>query len=174
MTTARCYATVLLDDETRRSLAALIGPHEAAWVHGCALEHGHEGDHASKADRAGSLNYWIQWEDGGRPRISTAGPPHPAGSPHPAGPPHSAGPRPGSTDDRAHQRHRLTPTARAAPAATSSESGPAQPESATSGQASQTEALWAIAAALERLADICKALLQADDGGGRHGTGRGG
>jgi hypothetical protein len=128
-----CYATVLLDDETWRSLVALNGDREPAWVHGCALEQGHEGNHASSTDRAGSLSYWIQWADGGRPRISTASRP-PRVEPHPVS----------------------TKPAVAVPPVES---------------ASQTEALWAIARALERLADACVAMLRADEGGGRHSTG---
>src|SRR5882757_1508418 len=41
----RCYATVLLDEELWRWLAALDPAHDVAWVHGCELEHGHRGDH---------------------------------------------------------------------------------------------------------------------------------
>ena len=96
----RCYATVLLDEELWRSLAALDPAHEVAWVHGCELEHGHRGDHHALAYRAGLLSYRLQWDG------------------------------------------------------------------------SQAEALWAIAAALESLADVIAGALNPVEASGRHAAGR--
>ena len=73
----RCYATTLVDEELWRSLAALEPAHEVAWVHGCVLEHGHRGDHRALAYRAGPLSYWLQWDEGRTPRISTTDRPDP-------------------------------------------------------------------------------------------------
>ena len=155
----RCYATVLLDDEAWRSLAALDGERELAWVHGCALEHGHDGAHVSNTHRSGSLTYWIQWEDGGRPRIGTAAR-APAADSHPA-----VDGRPATHDNWRAPRKPVQAATRG-PA-----NGAARREPAATESGSQTAALWAIAAALERLADICSAIVEADNRGSRHGGG---
>jgi hypothetical protein len=73
----RCYATALIDEELWRSLAALDRADEVPWVHGCVLEHGHRGDHRALAYRAGALSYWLQWDEGHGPRISTTDRPDP-------------------------------------------------------------------------------------------------
>ncbi len=146
----RCYATVLLDAEVRRSLIALIGEDDVAWVHGCVLENGHRGDHLAQPQGARALNCWVQWHDGGQAHISTMG--------------RDIGSAVEPPDSEARALSAITAsyaTAAAAP----------QPEPATSG--SQAEALWAIAAALRHLADVIAAALGAeDDDTGRHGIGR--
>jgi hypothetical protein len=146
----RCYATVLLDEEVRRSLIALIGEDEIAWVHGCILENGHRGDHLAQPHGARALNCRVQWHDGGQAHIGTT-----------EGDIGSAV-KPPDWEARAQSPTTASyPTAPAAPA----------PEPATSG--SQAEALWAIAAALQHLADVIAAALgAADDDTGRHGIGR--
>jgi hypothetical protein len=146
----RCYATVLLEEEVRRSLIALIGEGDVAWVHGCVLENGHRGDHLAQPQGARALNCWVRWHDGGQAHISTAG--RDIGS----------AVEPPNSEARALSAITASyPTAAAAP----------QPQPATSG--SQAEALWAIAAALQHLADVIAAALGAgDDDAGRHGIGR--
>lgn len=146
----RCYATVLLDEEVRRSLIALIGEDDVAWVQGCVLENGHRGDHLAQPQGARAPNCWVQWHDGGQAHIRTTG--RDIGSA--VEPPDWEAPAPSAFTAS-------YPTAAAAP----------QPEPATSG--SQAEALWAIAAALQHLADVIAAALGAgDDDTGRHGIGR--
>jgi hypothetical protein len=143
----RCFATVLLDEELWRSLAALDDAHEVAWVHGCVLEHGHPGDHQALAYRAGPNSYWLQWDEGHRPRISTADRPVPR---VPSGQPQHA--------------------ERSTPAKHSSTTAPEPPTPKNS--ASQAEALWAIAAALEHLADVIVGALNSAEATGRHRAGR--
>jgi hypothetical protein len=142
----RCYATLLLDAEVRRSLIALIGEDDLAWVHGCVLENGHRGDHLAQPQGARAPNCWVQWQDGGQAHISTTG--RDIGS----------AVEPPNSEARALSAITASnATAAAAP----------QPEPATSG--SQAEALWAIAAALQHLADVIAAALGAgDDDTGRH------
>jgi hypothetical protein len=150
----RCYATVLLDEELWRSLAALDGTQEVAWVHGCILEHGHRGDHQALAYRAGPLRYWLQWEESGRARISTTDQPDPLAR--------EASPR-GEPSGQPQQAERPTPANHSWAAAAE------PPGSQNSG--SQAEAQWAIAAALERLADVIVAALNPAEATGRHAAG---
>ncbi|MCV7231547.1 hypothetical protein [Mycobacterium branderi] len=141
MTADRCFASVMLDEELWRSLAAIGADHQVAWVHGCALEHGHGGEHRALAYRDGGQDYWVQWDEKRKPRLDTAVDATPP-APQPAPP----------------------------PTLTSPASASAQPDSPTS--VSQTDALWAIAAALERLADVIAAAFDPSDKPGRH-SGRG-
>jgi hypothetical protein len=146
----RCYATMLLDAELRRSLIALIGEDDLGWVHGCILENGHRDNHLAQPQGARALNCWVQWHDGGQAHISTTG--RDTGAT--VEPPDSEAPAPSAI------------TANHARAATAP-----QPQPPTSG--SQAEALWAIAAALQHLADVVAAALGAgNDDTGRHGIGR--
>ena len=146
----RCYATVLLDTEVRRSLIALIGEDDVAWVQGCVRENGHRGDHLAQPQGTRAVNCWVQWHDGGQGHISTTG--RDTGS----------AVEPPDSESRALS----TITANYATAAT-----PPQPGPTTSG--SQAEALWAIAATLQQLADVIETALGAgDDDTGRHGIGR--
>ena len=133
----RCYATALVDEELWRSLAALEPAHEVAWVHGCVLEHGHRGDHRALAYRAGALSYWLQWDEGHGPRISTTDRPDPLAR--------EARPR---GDPSGQPQHLERPTM-----AGHSSTAAAEPAGSTN-SGSQAEALWAIAAALQRLADV--------------------
>jgi hypothetical protein len=146
----QCYATVLLDAEVRRSMIALNGEDHVVWVHGCVLENGHRGDHLAQPQGARAPNCWVQWHDGGQAHISTMG--------------RDIGSAVEPPDPEARALSAITAnyaTAAAAP----------QPEPATSG--SQAEALWAIAATLQHLADVIGAALGAgDDDTGRHGIGR--
>jgi hypothetical protein len=151
----RCYATVLLDEELWRSLAALDPAHEVAWVHGCELEHGHRGDHHALAYRAGLLSYWLQWDERHIPRISTTDRPDPlAREVSPRGEP------------RGQPQHAERPTM-----AEHSSTAAAEP-AVSKNSGSQAEALWAIAAALERLADVIVGALNSAEAPGRHAAGR--
>jgi len=150
----RCYATVLLDEELWRSLTALDPSHEVAWVHGCELGHGHHGDHHALAYRAGPLGYWLQWDERHVPHISTTDGPGPIAR--------DAIPR----REPRGQPHAERPT-------TAAHSSTAAAESAVSkNSGSQTDALWAIAAALERLADVIVGAANPYETPGRHAAGR--
>ncbi|ORW05891.1 hypothetical protein [Mycobacterium kyorinense] len=135
--TDRCFASVMLDDELWRSLAAVGADHQVPWVHGCTLEHGHDGDHRALAYRGGGQDYWVHWDERRKPRLDTVGDPAPP-QPPPA----------------------MPTIAHVSPAPASE----------------QPDALWAIAAALERLADVIAAAFDSPDKPGRHsggGTGPG-
>jgi hypothetical protein len=145
---------MLLNEELWRSLAALDPADEVAWAHGCVLEHGHRGDHRALAYRAGALSYWLQWDEGRTPRISTTDRPDPvAREARPRGEPWG------------QPQHAERPTM-----AEHSSTVAAEPGSTNSG--SQAEALWAIAAALERLADVIVGALNPAQAPGRHAAGR--
>jgi hypothetical protein len=142
----RCYATVLLDAEVLRSLIAQIGEDDGAWAHGCVLENGHRSDHLAQPHGARALSCWVQWHDGGQAHIGTTG--------------RDIGSAVEPPDSEARALSAITTSYATAAAAI-------QPEPATSG--SQAEALWAIAAALQHLADVIAAALGArDDDTGRH------
>lgn len=130
----------MLDEELWRSLAALGADHQVAWVHGCTLEHGHDGDHRALAYRGGGQDYWVRWDEKRRPRLDTAG------------------------DTAPPQPRQATPP----PITPASAPEPDPPHSA-----SRADALWAIAAALERLADVIAAAFNAPDRPGRHSGGGG-
>jgi hypothetical protein len=151
----RCYATVLLDEELWRWLAALDPAHDVAWVHGCELEHDHRGDHHALAYRAGPLSYWLQWDERHIPRISTTDRPDPLAR--------EASPR---GEPWGQPQHAERPT----PAEHSSTTAAEPAGSKNSG--SQAEALWAIAATLERLADVIVGALNPTEASGRHGARR--
>jgi hypothetical protein len=132
-----CYGSVLLDNELWQSLTAMSG-RDVPWVHGCVLDHGHDGDHGAPAyDVDGEPRHWLRWPDTGPARLDRVelSPPgrhsKPLREPSRRPPPRSA-------------------TATGAPA-----HRPADVGSPASG--SQAEALWAIAAAIERLADVVAA-----------------
>ena len=147
----RCYATVLIDEELWRSLATLDLAQEVAWVHGCVLEHGHRGDHHALAHHAGPLSYWLQWDETRRPRISTTDRPDPLAR--------EASPR---IEPSGQPQHAERPTA-----AKHSSTAAAEPVGSKN-TGSQAEALWAIAAALERLADVIVGALNPAESTGRH------
>jgi hypothetical protein len=150
----RCFATVLLDAELWRSLAALDVAHDVAWVHGCVLEHGHRGDHHALAYRAGPITYWLRWDDGRRPRISTTDWPDR----------HAREASTGAPSGQPQHAERLT-------RAEHSSTGAAEPPGPKN-SGSQAEALWAIAAALEHLADVIVGALNPAEATGRHAADR--
>ena len=136
----------MLDEELWNSLAAVGGQHPA-WVQGCTLEHGHDGDHRAPPYRAGRHAHWVQWDDRKKPRLATAvwAPPRRNARP-PAQP-------------RDQRRQAAAPTTQ----------DPASPSERPNPSRSQADALWAIAEAIQRLADVIGAALNStNDGGGRH------
>ncbi|GBE66719.1 hypothetical protein MFM001_31810 [Mycobacterium sp. MFM001] len=134
----------MLDEELWRSLAAMGADHQVAWVHGCALEHGHDGDHRALAYHGGGQDYWVLWDEKRKPRLYTAGDVKPPTQPRPAKPPTITNASPTSISEQ-----------------------PDPPKSV-----SEPDALWAIAAALERLADVIAAAFDPNDKPGRHSGGR--
>lgn len=147
-----CFATVLIDDELWRSLVAFDGQHPAAWVHGCALEHDHGGDHRSPPYRAGGQVYWVQWDESRKPRLITAAEPTPPG-------------RNAHTQVEPPDQARPSPRPATAHAFRASVPEPEQPDGPKS--TSQTDALWAIAAA-ERIADAIAGAFNSGESRGRH------
>ncbi|RDH77745.1 hypothetical protein DVS77_15400 [Mycolicibacterium moriokaense] len=126
-----CYGSVLLDNELWQSLAALNG-HDVGWVQGCVLEDGHDGDHGAPAFISdGQPQQWLRWRHTGPARIQQVDPAPPGR--------HSAEER------QAPEVQAAEPIAAASPAANSQ-------ASTSQASGSQDEALWAIAAAIDRLA----------------------
>jgi hypothetical protein len=128
-----CFGSVLLDNELWQSLTAMNG-RNVPWVHNCALDPGHHGDHGALAYHVeGEPQCWLRWPDTGPVRLDLVelSPPgrHSKSLSAPPNPP----PRSTTTTDA---------------------SAPPLPEDRSPGRDSQAEALWAIAAALERLADV--------------------
>jgi hypothetical protein len=125
----------MLDEQLWNSLARTSGQ-QPTWVHGCTLEHGHAGEHRALAYRAGPHLHWVHWDDRRQPRLSVAVDTPPPRTVHPLIHPRdrrqTAAPPISRQPTSAHDRM-IPPT-------------------------SQADALWAIAAALERLADVIAAL----------------
>jgi hypothetical protein len=130
---AGCYGSVLLDNELRQLLSAMNG-RDVPWVHGCVLEHGHDGDHGAPANPLDEEpQQWLRWPDTGHARLERVEPSPPGRHSRPLNPPPDQ-PTPQSASATGAQAH--------------------QPSDARLPVAgSQTEALWAIAAAIDRLAD---------------------
>jgi hypothetical protein len=146
----------MLDEEQWRSLVAIAGEHQVAWVHGCMLEHGHGGDHRALAYRAGVQVYWVHWDEIRKPRLDAAVESAPPGQ--------NARPRIEPPD----QPLQAAPPTIAHPFPASASEQPDSPKSV-----SRPDALWAIAAALERLADVIGAAFNSAEDRRRHGGGRG-
>jgi hypothetical protein len=129
----RCSATVTLPGTLYRSLAAAANTSEVAPVLGCALQRGHRGRHQGRACSGPGEHCWLRWDEWGF-RLGRAQPRNPA-------------PRHAPTRARHRVSDAACPPAAAQPAAV-----PQPPESR-----SQLDALWAIAAALTRLAEVVDA-----------------
>ena len=128
-----CYGSLLLDNELRQSLTAMSG-RDVPWVHGCALDHGHDNDHGAPIFPVdGEPQQWLRWPDTGPARIERIelSPPGRHSKPGRSAPGH---PKPQSTAATGTPAHRPRDVGRPA-------------------TGSQTDALWAIAAAIDRLAD---------------------
>jgi hypothetical protein len=127
-----CYGSVLLDNELWQSLTAMNG-RDVPWVHGCVLDHDHDDDHGAPAYHVdGEPQKWLRWPDTGPARLEHVD----------LSPPgrHSRPLR--SAPDRPPQRSTTTTDAPA--------HRPGDVELPAT--ASQIEALWAITAAIDRLA----------------------
>ncbi|MCV7036186.1 hypothetical protein BMW24_007400 [Mycobacterium heckeshornense] len=157
MSADQCFAIVMLDEELWRSLVAIGADHHVAWVHGCMLEHGHRGDHQALVCRAGVRDYWVQWDASRKPRLTVA---VDSPGPRPAGRPPIDAPR--------------LPRQEARPAVADASSTSASEQLHSPESASRDHALWAIASALQRLADVIAAAFDPSEDRGRHGPGRGG
>jgi hypothetical protein len=129
-----CYGSVLLANELWHSLTSMNG-RDVPWVHGCVLDHGHDDDHGAPAYQVdGQPQQWLRWSDSGSVRIE-----HVEASPPGR---HSRPPRAAAAVDRPPQ----PVAAEAPPAHRPSDAG-------SPGRDPQADALWAIAAAIDRLAD---------------------
>jgi hypothetical protein len=130
-----CYGSVLLDNELWQSLTAMNG-HDVPWVYGCVLDHGHDADHGAPAYHVdGEPQQWLRWPDTGPTRLERVEPSAPGRHSKPQGsPPYQPSPPPRSTTASGSPAHRR--------------GGVGVPATG-----SEAEALWAIAAAVERLAD---------------------
>ena len=118
-----CYGSVLLAHELWQSLTAMNG-RDVPWVFGCALDHGHGDDHGAPAYQVdGQPQQWLRWSDGGPARIE-----------------HVEAAPPGR-----HSRQRQA-AADTAPVVRPADVG-------SPGRDPHADALWAIAAAIDRLAD---------------------
>jgi hypothetical protein len=132
-----CYGSVLLDNELWQSLTALTG-RDVPWVHGCIFDHGHDGDHGAPAYQVdGEPQHWLCWPDAGPARLDRVEPSPPGRHSKPYGEP----------SDRPPLRSSTATSAPAHPFA-----GVVSPATG-----SQADALWAIAAAIDRLADVVAA-----------------
>ena len=129
-----CYGSVLLDDELWQSLTAMIG-RDVPWVHGCVLDHGHDGDHGAPMNQMdGEPQQWLRWPDGAPARLD----------------------RVESSPPGRHSKPPQEPSDQPPPPSSTATGAPAHPFSGVGSSAtdSQIPALWAIAAAIERLADV--------------------
>jgi hypothetical protein len=135
-----CFASVLLDEELWQSVTAMKGGDAVPWVHGCALDHGHHGDHAAPATHVdGETQHWLRWPDAGPARLEHGEPSPPGRHSKPLGEPPNRRP-PRSTPNTGAPAHSLA-------------------EASSPSTSSQAEALWAIAAAIERLAEVVAAYM---------------
>ncbi len=126
-----CYGSVLLDNTLWQSLTTMHG-HDVPWVHGCILEHGHNGDHGAPAYHLnGELQQWLRWPDNGPARLEPVEPSPPGRHSKPTSPAPDSPAPPSATSAHAHKP------------------GDVGSPSTDSHRA----ALWAIATAIERLAD---------------------
>jgi hypothetical protein len=142
----------MLDEELWQSLAAIGADHQVAWVHGCILEHGHRGDHRALAYRAGAQHYWVQWGEARKPRLNRDVEATPPGR-----------------QDRPPIEPPTQPLQAAPPTITHASPPSASAQADSPNSLSRADALWAIAAALERLADVIAAAFDSTENRGRHG-----
>jgi hypothetical protein len=147
----RCRATVNLHEPLRRSFSTWLGGNEVAEVHSCVLQGGHHGEHLAAADPGGG-RCWFRWDDSGfslgsdgshlKRRGGLAGSPRHAGS---------AATSSGASAAASTTIPTAPPPRRGRHA--SDASGPYR----SSESRSPTEALWALATAIGRLADVIAA-----------------
>jgi hypothetical protein len=158
MNVDQCRATVFLHEPLRRSLGRWLGGKDVASMQRCALEGGHLGEHLGVPDPAG--RGWFRWDEFGfhigsaerrdyGEREGTLGARSPADfvatSTVPTGESTTTRPKGG--------RHAADPNASADEPNTRS----------------PTQALWALTAALERLADVISAAWDRPNSNGQGG-----
>jgi hypothetical protein len=154
---SRCCATVTLHDPLRRSFSSRMGGREVASVQSCTLEEGHRGEHLAAADGGGQG--WFRWDESGF-RVG-AKVPEGRGAGKPPASPWLAGPAVKSSGAGSEGSSTANPT-------TPPKSGRhAYDAAVSSGLRSPVEALWALAAAIARLADVIVAVSGGTDSGGR-------
>jgi hypothetical protein len=130
----RCRATVTLHEPLRRSFSTWLGANEVAEVHSCVLQGRHHGEHLAAAAPDGG-QCWFRWDDSGF-RLGSDGS-HLTSN--------GAGAAASTTIPTAPLARRGRHASDAGAPDRSSESR------------SPTEALWALATAIGRLADVIAA-----------------
>jgi hypothetical protein len=143
MDTSRCCETVTLHDPLRRSFGSWMGGREVASVHLCTLDEGHRAEHLAAAD--GSGQGWFRWDESGF-RVGVAEVPDGGGRGGLAGLPRLAGSVEPSGGSEGSSTARPTPPPKGGHHASDA--------AVSSGLRSPVEALWALAAAIARLADV--------------------
>lgn len=142
----RCAATVRLHGSLRRSLAAAGGGQVGTWQY-CVLQRGHDGAHQAPAYRHGAARGWLGWDESG----FRVGGTHPL----PSGLRRVRPTRPNSTAAaRARREASHSPQAAPGVAAAVRAGGWDTPRPGSAEPDHRTAALWAIAAAVNRLADM--------------------
>jgi hypothetical protein len=98
-----CYGSVLLDKTLWQSLTAM-NRRDVPWVHGCVLDHGHDGDHGAPAYPLDEEpQQWLRWPDNGPARLEAVEPSPPGRH---SSPPSSAPARPAPPSaTSAHAQH---------------------------------------------------------------------
>jgi hypothetical protein len=154
---SRCCATVTLHDPLRRSLGMWLGGREVPSVHFCTLDEGHRGEHLAAAGGGGQG--WFRWDESGF-RIG-ARVPQPEWPSDLAASPRLAGPvveSSGAGSESSRNARPMPPPPK----------GGRHALDATESQELRLpdEALWALAAAVVRLADVIVAASGRTDSGG--------
>lgn len=142
---ARCPATLMLHGSLRRSLVLAAGQQRVPLVCDCKLDHGHPGAHLGLAYDTGTQRGWFRWDDWGfrlghgaaRDRRRVA---------------HQSQPRQGPGSVAAGPSQPMRAAFRAPYDTSEAAEGHRSPESTT-----LTPAMWALVAALTRLADVIAA-----------------
>lgn len=134
MNEGECFGSILLHDALWQSLTAVNGQ-SVPWVHGCILERGHDGDHGAPAYHTqGEPQHWLRWADAGPAHLERVEPTRPG------------------RHTKAHAAPPNTPLPEVPPAKSAKPEPPG--ESGFPRSDVQAEALWAIAAALDRIAEV--------------------
>jgi hypothetical protein len=142
MNVDRCRATVFLHEPLRQSLATWLGGEEVASMQRCALNGGHRGEHLGSPDAEGKASF--RWDECGF-HIGSA-----------------QGQRGGLFVSRPESASAARAAASTAMSTTTRPTGgrhhaaDADPPD-ESNRRSQTQALWALTAAVERLTDVVSA-----------------
>ncbi len=152
MDAERCRATVTLNEPLRRSLGLWSGATEFAHVHGCVLHGGPHGQHRALANPEDG-RCWFRWDDTGF-RLGIADAAHRVQWGGQQQSPRHAGSAAGSDSARLATvtTNLTTPPPRRGRHAADANAPYRAPQ-----PRSPTAALWAIATALERLADFIAA-----------------